>query len=107
MKKYLGILKKCPLFQNIEDENLIRMLTCLGARVDFFDKKYTVFSEGSPAKYIGILLSGSVQMVQIDYYGNRSIVAEVAPAEIFAEEFACAEVDTIPISVIAARKQKP
>ena len=42
MKKYLEILKKCPLFAQIEDEKLLRMLTCLGARVEHFDKKYTV-----------------------------------------------------------------
>ena len=101
MKKYLEILKKCPLFQNIEDENLIRMLNCLSARVDFFDKKYTVFSEGSPAKYIGILLSGSVQIAQVDYYGNRSILSEIRPSQVFAEAFACAEMRSIPVTVTA------
>jgi hypothetical protein len=40
LKKYLQILKKCPLFFGIEDENLLRMLVCLGARVEYFDKKY-------------------------------------------------------------------
>ena len=101
MKKYLKILKKCPLFEKIEDENLLRMLTCLGARVDFFDKKYTVFAEGTPARYIGIVLSGSVQTVQIDYNGNRSILALTEAGELFAEEFACAETRELPISVIA------
>ena len=101
MKNYLKILRKCPLFFNIDDESLLRMLTCLGARIDFFDKKYTIFKEGSPAKYIGIVLSGSVQMIQIDYYGNRSILAEIDASHIFAEAFACAEVQTLPVSVIA------
>ena len=101
MKKYLKILKKCPLFENIEDENLLRMLTCLGARVDFFDKKYTVFAEGSSARYIGIVLSGSVQTVQVDYNGNRSILALTEAGELFAEEFACAETREIPISIVA------
>jgi CRP-like cAMP-binding protein len=77
------------------------MLTCLGAKVDYFDKKYTVFSEGSPAKYIGIVLSGSAQIVQIDYYGNRSILSKIRPSELFAEAFACAEVASLPVSVIA------
>jgi CRP-like cAMP-binding protein len=94
-------LKKCPLFDKIGEENLLRMLTCLGAKVDYFDKKYTVFSEGSPAKYIGIVLSGSAQIVQIDYYGNRSILAEVGESELFGEAFACAELDTVPVTVIA------
>ena len=101
LKKYLEILKKCPLFEGIEDEDLLRMLNCLGAKVDFFDKKYTVFAEGSSVKYIGIVLSGAVQAVQVDYYGNRSILSVIGAGELFAEAFACAEVRSIPVSIIA------
>ena len=56
MKKHLNILQKCPLFERIDEEPLLRMLTCLGARVETFDKKYTIMAESRPAKYIGILL---------------------------------------------------
>ena len=101
LKKYLRILRKCPLFNGIEDENLLRMLTCLGAKIEFFDKKYTIFGEGTPAKYIGIVLSGSVQMMQIDYFGNRSILSEIGVTEVFAEAFACAEINELPVTVIA------
>ena len=101
LKKYLRILRKCPLFNGIEDENLLRMLTCLGAKVEFFDKKYTIFGEGTPAKYVGIVLSGSVQMMQVDYFGNRSILSEIRATEVFAEAFACAEINELPVTVIA------
>ena len=101
MKKYFEILKNCPLFDGIEEEKLFVMLECLGAKVDFFDKKYTVFAEGNPAKYIGIVLSGSVQIVQVDYFGNRSILGNVGAGEVFCEAFACAEVGAIPVTVIA------
>ena len=101
MKKYLNILQKCPLFDRIDEEPLLRMLTCLGARVETFDKKYTIITEGTPAKYIGIVLSGSVQIVRMDFYGNRSILAENGPSEVFVEAFACAEVPAIPVTVIA------
>ena len=101
MKKYLEILKKCALFADIDDEKLIKMLTCLGAKVAAFDTKYTVFAEGSAAKYIGIVLSGSAQILQVDYYGNRSILSNIMPAEVFAEAFACAEVPALPVTVIA------
>ena len=101
MKNYLKILRKCPLFFNIDDESLLRMLTCLGARIDFFDKKYTIFKEGSPAKYIGIVLSGSVQMVRGDYYGNRSIISNIGETHLFSEAFACAEESELPVSFIA------
>ncbi|MBR6727502.1 MAG: Crp/Fnr family transcriptional regulator [Clostridia bacterium] len=101
MKKYLETLKKCPLFVGIGDDRLLRMLVCLGARVVEFDRKYTVFAEGSPARQIGIVLSGAVQVVQLDYYGNRSILSELQAPQVFAEAFACAEVDALPVSVIA------
>lgn len=101
MKNYLDVLQKCPLFAQIEEENLLRMLVCLGARVESFDKKYTIIAEGNPAKYIGIVLSGSVQIIRIDYYGNRSILSEIGVSEVFAEAFACAEVPSIPVTVIA------
>ncbi|MBQ9098345.1 MAG: Crp/Fnr family transcriptional regulator [Clostridia bacterium] len=101
MKKFLNVLQRCPLFEGIEAEQLLRMLTCLGARVSHFDKKYTVMAEGSPARYIGIVLSGSVQVVQIDYYGNRSILTRMGASHVFAEAFACAEVQAMPVTVIA------
>ena len=101
LKKYLKILKKCRLFETIDEESLLRMLVCFGAKVETFDKKYTIFKEGTPAKYIGIVLSGSAQIVQLDYYGNRSILSEIRPGEMFAEAFACTETPALPISVIA------
>lgn len=101
MRKYFDILKKCPLFNNIGEENMVTMLGCLDAKVESFDKKYTIIAEGYPAKYIGIVLSGSAQIVQIDYYGNRSILSEIEASEVFGEAFACAGVQAVPVTVIA------
>ena len=77
------------------------MLGCLGAKLVSFDKKEPILAEGSPAKYVGILLSGSAQIVRVDYFGNRSIVTDIAPAELFAESFACAGVKNLPVDIIA------
>ena len=101
LKKYFDILRRCSLFDTIEDQNLIAMLSCLGAKRVSFDKKYTIFAQGSPAKYFGILLSGSAQVIRYDYYGNRSIVSGVMPGELFGESFACAGVPTLPVDIIA------
>jgi len=106
LRKYLEILKKCPLFVQIEEDQLLKMLSCLGAKVESFDKKYTVFFEGAPAKYIGIVLSGSVQISQVDYYGNRSILAHIGPGGLFGESYACAGVAALPISIVADEDSK-
>lgn len=102
MKKYSEILRKCPLFDGIEEDEISAMLSCLGARVDHFDKRYTIFAEGRPAKYIGIVLSGKAQIEQMDYFGNRSIIATIGEAELFGEAFACAEMNSLPVSVVAS-----
>lgn len=101
MKKYIHILRKCPLFYHIQDDQIIHLLGCLKAKVETFDKKNTIIAEGSPAKQIGILLSGSAQITQIDYYGNKSILGNIGPSQLFAEAFACAEVPSVPVDVIA------
>lgn len=101
MKKYLEILKNCNLFENMSGEDILSVLTCLDARVECFDKKYTILAEGNPAKYMGIMLSGSAQIEQVDYYGNRSILSSILPCEVFAEAFTCAGISTIPVTVTA------
>lgn len=101
MEKFLKILKKAPLFSGIADEELLRMLHCLGAKIEYYDKKETVFSEGGTAKYIGMVLEGSVQLLRNDHVGNRSILGESYPSELFAESFACAELAELPVTVVA------
>lgn len=101
MKKFFGVLKKCPLFDGIEEAELERMLVCMGAKIELFDKKYTIFAEGTPAKYLGVVLSGSANIVMIDYDGNRSLIGTVHPSEVFAEAFACAGGMNLPVSVVA------
>lgn len=102
MKKYFEVLRKCPLFNQIEDESLVRALGCLGAKEKSYKKGDTVLTEGQEAKYFGIVLKGSVQLERVDYYGNRSILTSIEPSQLFGEAFACAGIKSLPIDVIAA-----
>lgn len=56
---------------------------------------------GDPVNYVGILLSGELQIIQEDYLGNRSILTEVHPGHIFGEALTCAGVDESPVTVVA------
>ena len=102
MKKYFEVLRKCPLFNQIEDESLVRALGCLGAKEKSYKKGDTVLAEGQEAKYFGIVLKGSVQLERVDYYGNRSILTSIEPSQLFGEAFACAGIKSLPIDIIAA-----
>ena len=101
MEEYFEVLSLCPLFAGIEAPELSEMLSCLGGRILKIAKGSPVFLEGDPAKYVGVVLSGSVQVVRDDFYGHRSVLTAVAPGGLFGEAFACAGLETLPVSVIA------
>lgn len=103
MKKYLEILRSCRLFGDIEDENLLVMLGCLGAEVRSYTKNQYIFTEGETVSHVGVMLSGTAQIVRVDFYGNRSIVTIIEPSEIFGESFACTETKSIPVNVVAEK----
>jgi len=102
LDNFIGVLKKCPLFFGIGDNELLRTTKRLGARIVNVRKEQTVMSEGELPTYVGIVLSGAVRIVREDYYGNRSILAELSPPHIFAESFVCAGAARLPVSVSAA-----
>lgn len=102
MKNYSEIMEKCPLFAGVRREELTALLGCLQAKIFTAAKNQTVIAEGEPARYIGIVLSGAVQITRMDYDGNKSIVAEAAEGEAFGEAFACAEVESMPVDIVAS-----
>lgn len=99
--QYLKNLQCCPLFAGVSPDELNAILDCLQARVMRADRGQTVFHEGEPAEQVGIVLSGWVQIVREDYFGNRSIIGRAEPGQLFGEAFACAGTD-MRASVIAA-----
>ena len=103
MENSFLILTRCPLFQGIGQEDLKAMLGCLGAKFTSVSKGEPVFLEGDPAQLVGVVLSGGVQVVQDDYYGNRSVLSILQPGDSFGEAFSCAGLDHMPVSVFAVR----
>jgi len=103
MEKFFDLLSSTPLFAGINAEELSAMLGCMDAKVTAVRKGDPVFLEGDPAGFVGVVLSGSVQILRDDFYGNRTLLAVAEMGDIFAEAYACAGVDTMPISGYAAK----
>ena len=98
MEENFEILSQCPLFSGISREDLSGMLQCLGARSVSYEKGRTVFLEGDPALWVGVVLTGEVQILREDLDGNRSILAAAGPGQLFGEVFACAQLDRLPVT---------
>lgn len=103
MENYYSVIGKCPLFNDIAEGNICGMLSCLDARIKKYSKDRIVFCEGDEARYFGIVLTGEVQIIRNDIFGNRTILAKVEPPQLFGEAFACAELTVIPVSVVASK----
>lgn len=100
MKKNLYILKKIPLFDKINNDDLLHVLECLNAKTMTFNKNDIILNQGDTAKHIGIILNGKIKIINDDFYGNRNILTSLESGEIFAEAFAFAENIKMSVSVI-------
>jgi len=102
MENYINLLKTIPLFEQIEEKEIRELLNCFSAGVVTYKAGETVFMAGEKPQNIGIVISGSVQVIYYDFYGNRTIIATNTRGQLFAESYVCASVDSLPVSVVAA-----
>ena len=101
MKEFFPILRSSSLFSGVSEEELAAMLSCLDTRMEAFPKEAFVLRTGDTVESIGIVLSGSVLVIQEDIWGNRNILSRAGPAQTFAAAFACAHGSILNVSVIA------
>ena len=78
-----------PLFDGVSPEDRKTMLGCIGYHIGTFRKGDIVAFEGENLKHIGIVLSGSVDMVKEDLWGNKTMLVRVRRDDLFGETFAC------------------
>ena len=101
MEEFYPLLQTVELVSGITAAELGPLLACLGAVVNRYARNQIIFGSGESIRRFGILLSGQVQVVQDDYYGNRSILGQFGPGDLVGESFACAESPSLPVDVIA------
>ena len=85
-----GLPASTPLFAGIDPADLAGLLDCVGARKRAFQKGETLLRRGERTEVLGLVLSGTVQVVREDFWGSRSVVGLVEAGEIFAESYALA-----------------
>ena len=101
MDYHLEILGRCPLFAGVDPGDIPGMLGCLGARAEKKEKGSVILSAGEPVRWVGIVLSGAVDILRQEYDGSRRLLAHLTPGQLFAESFACAGVESCPVDVTA------
>jgi CRP/FNR family transcriptional regulator, dissimilatory nitrate respiration regulator len=101
MLEFWTILQQTPLFTGITEDKADRMLTCLSAARRSFAKGMYILHTGDAVTRFGLILTGSVQVVAEDFWGNRNILAILGVGEVFAESYACLPGAKLTVDVMA------
>ena len=102
MKEYLPLLRRCPLFERIDDEGLLKTLNCLNVQAISCEKGKVIFHQGDAPQHFGVVLSGSVHVIMSDTHGNHSVMWTIGQSELFGETYSSAGAEAFPCSFVAA-----
>ncbi|MGN0452428.1 MAG: Crp/Fnr family transcriptional regulator [Ruminococcus sp.] len=91
MKKYVSILKRTQLFAGVGNDDIISLLSCLGARLHTYKKGEYVLRQGEHLSDIIVLVEGNLHIQKDDYWGNRSILGQISVGEMFGEAYIAPE----------------
>lgn len=103
MSNYLEVIKKCPIFSNISTQEAEAMLGCLQGKKEEFEKGSCILQIGDTLDSVGLLLCGKAMIIQEDFWGNRNILSQIMPGQIFGEAFACSPGSVLNVSVFAEK----
>lgn len=97
------LLEGIPLFKGIRQTEFGALFACVGTKTQHFEKGDFILLNGSDANFIGIVLSGRVQIIKEDIFGNRAILNDLGAKAVFGESFVCGGSYTLTVSVQAAQ----
>ncbi|SHK19024.1 Crp/Fnr family transcriptional regulator [Tepidibacter formicigenes] len=100
--KWLNKLKNVKLFENIELDELNRMLICLKPKIVSYKKKEYITIVENKFTGIGIVIQGEVVVTKENTAGDRVIMTKLKENSIFGEVIAFSNDDKWPVTVIAS-----
>ncbi|MBU4439651.1 MAG: Crp/Fnr family transcriptional regulator [Acetobacterium sp.] len=99
MEKFYAVMEKCPLFENIKEDEYKKLMTCINGHIKKFSSDDYVFLAGSQISFVGIVLTGSVEIIKENPAGARLIMDFLGPSSIFGEGIVCTKARIAPVSV--------
>lgn len=97
--EFSKMLKNLRLFNNLNDLEIEEVKNFL-SDIKTYKNKSSVFNIGDEINYIGILLSGQVELAIDDAFGNKTILSKLSAPALFAESVLIRGIKEIPLSVV-------
>lgn len=106
MEEFYTVLAKCPLFSNIKEDEYRVLLSCINAYPKTFHSNEYILLAGDVVNYVGIVLSGSLEISKENPAGMKHIMDFMGPGNIFSEVIVCTSERKSPVNVRAKEDSK-
>ena len=104
MKSPIIELSKTALFNEIDEEDIEKIIQGSAAEKKTFAQGQTILQEGETTDRFGIVLKGKAVIEKNDFKGNNNIISLATEGEVFAEAYACASEEKLMITVRASEE---
>ena len=94
-----------PLFRGITEMELEQMNTAGYLRQKEYEKNEIIYHMDTKVDEIGILLTGSVNIINTDFLGNSTILSNISAGGVFAETYALVK-EPLLVEVVTAENSQ-
>ena len=101
MQKYLPILRSCPFFNGMRDDEILSILHCVQASTVTRPRGAYILRAGDTTEVMGLVLSGSVLILQEDLWGHRNILSKCTAGDFFGEPYAATSGAVLNVNAVA------
>lgn len=92
------------LFENIEDNEVLELLKCIGIKTKTYKKNTLIVKAGNKIDYLGVILDGSAEITKTDLLNKKTIIEELKINDIFGHNIVCLGLNKSPVDIIAKTK---
>jgi CRP-like cAMP-binding protein len=101
-----NFLSTTPLFKEITETEITKILPCLLGEEKTYEKGEFIYRTGDHIHSIGILLSGKISIENDDLWGNKTILNMITPGNVFAESYACIPGEQLMVNIVSISKSQ-
>ena len=92
------------LFKNIQNGDVLSLLSCLGLKTKNYKKGEIIISYGQKTNNLFIILSGKARIIKKNLLGEDEKISDLKVNDIFGQDFVCLAQNKSPVSLLATEE---
>lgn len=106
MKEIVKVIKNNQLFDDMNEDEIGKVLKCGNAFVAEYKDNQTIFQKDDTIKKLGIVIEGQFNLVSQKYNGTRVIITTLEQNDLFGEALAFSSTKKTPYDLVSSGNSK-